>query len=647
MKHVRVPVTLTLTGPILTQASAPGALGIDSPVARDGEKRVYLPFSLVKGRIRQSWYELRPDGEATDGDDWFGRPSNVGDWSPGRGRFRFSDFVAAQGDPNGRTHRIRLDSKTGAADEGALQFIESPFAPGKNVQFRGEVRWFSGGGDGSDADRGDPYEELKRAFLWTSSYGAERTTGFGRVAAVDVGTRVVTPLAELSSSKAAAPAVVGIAIEMLDPFCVARRRVAHNLFESEDVISGAVLRGVLATAFNESIGRHGSAAIDEGVPRWKKLGKAFNAIRFSHALPVRVPACVDDAGLVAKRPVVPPLSLVQDHEGHWWDAALAEKPFVFRFDREDGGTGYRAPAFSIDWKDSGAVDAFFGVQCPGRELRVRTAIDWKERRAQKEQLFAYEMIVPKGFRWMAAADLSAVAETERAQVLAELDALLSISRDTAGERALPGLGKTKAKGRWTLAHPAAGEAASAEAARFEVSNVEVMLRPQVPSSLEPIAGNLWVITLQTPALLCDPETLNETSGPDALHAAYATVWEQLSDGKLTLVRYFARQSLAGGEYLQQRFTAGGKQSVPYRPFLLTDAGSVFVLRDKAGDARGLVEAWLAAGLPLPAWAVGRHDTTWKTNPFLPIDGFGAIAVNLECHEKKRPLPSAIAEVGGA
>ena len=58
MLEVTFTIRLTLQGPILTQATAIGAIGIDAPMARDSAGQYYLPFSLVRGRLRQSWAEL-------------------------------------------------------------------------------------------------------------------------------------------------------------------------------------------------------------------------------------------------------------------------------------------------------------------------------------------------------------------------------------------------------------------------------------------------------------------------------------------------------------------------------------------------------------------------------------------------------------
>ena len=210
-----------------------------------------------------------------------------------------------------------------------------------------------------------------------------------------------------------------------------------------------------------------------------------------------------------------------------------------------------APSFFKDWKSRNDVDAHFGWYRPERELRVRTAIDRRRRKAKEEQLFAYEMVNPKGFIWHANVDLHGVPADQQQAVETQLLEILSLG--------LQGVGKTK-------------------------SSAEMDVRPQ--GSIKPLhtgqvlpREGLWIITLQTPALICDPARLDESSGHRELHQAYASAWTELSGSSIILVRFFAEQSLAGGYYLHQRFQSGK----PYNPYVLTEPGSVFVLTAVPGQ----------------------------------------------------------------
>jgi hypothetical protein len=595
MRHVTLPVRLELIGPIMTQSSEPGDLGIDTPIARNEEGKVTLPFSLVKGKISESWRDL---GFTAD-DEWFGKGASV--FQPSRGRFRFSDFVATKG-AKGILHRIRIDDERNAADDGALQFIESPFKPGEKVTFEGSVSWIE------PETKPAPLAELKQAFRWTPGYGAEKTVGFGETASVAFSPMIETTITAAATSDTDTTPIHGLRLEVLDPFCIATRKIDGNLFDSDTTIPGNVIRGVLASTFNailgRDVGRDDRSIIDGNVAIWPTFGKWFNAVRFTAAFPI--------ADRCSNRPVVPPLSIVKDGNGNWWDAALVEGPFVF-----SDGKSFRAPEFAIDWKESSAVNTAFGwcdtagaAASPSQRLRVRTAMDGKRRRSKDQELFAYVSTSPRGFTWHASMDLSDVDEKERPQVRAELQALFA----SCGNDGIPALGKTKARVRFVEA---------AEPVPF------------IPSSPEPVEGDVWILTLQTKALLCDPHLLDESSDGGALHAAYAAAIEERSGNTLRLVRFFARQSLAGGTYLHGRFRKGS-----YEPFLLTEAGSTFVLQasdpQKVADAQKKIDGWRTGGLTLPQWAEDRYGVSWQTNPFLPMDGFGEVTVNLPPHVEKKP-----------
>jgi len=197
---------------------------------------------------------------------------------------------------------------------------------------------------------------------------------------------------------------------------------------------------------------------------------------------------------------------------------------------------------------------------------------------------------------------AAVPSTDRAKVEAQL-------RDLLG-RGLRGMGKTKAAADVQLS--------SGPAARG--------LHQSRPEPRDAV----WVVTLQTPALLCEPEGFND--GP--LCEGYQRVWSQLSADSLQMKRFYAQQYLAGGRYLYRRFQSHSD----YRPWLLTDAGSVFVFeaaRGRESYAQERIAEWLAHGLPLPGW-VARDGSDWNTCPFLPENGFGEIAVNLDVHWDRRP-----------
>jgi hypothetical protein len=323
-----------------------------------------------------------------------------------------------------------------------------------------------------------------------------------------------------------------------------------------------------------------------------ELSKYFWAIRFTHAFPV-----TEDG----KRPVVPPQSLVKGGDGRFHDVADGRRP---------GLVAGSAPAFAIDWKekDFGTVWGHFGWRSLKKDLRVRTAMDSDRRKGKDEALFAMETIIPGDTLWAAQVDLSRVPKEDRAKVEAQLWEIFY--------KGLLGLGKTKAAARPTRSGSVA-------------SRLESDASPR---------NNQWIVTLQTPALLCGTEYLSEASGAADLENAYRAIWEDISGGAIIMKEYFARQSLAGGYYLYKRFARTG--TAGYRPYLLTEAGSVFVLEakdDSLASTRKQIANWLETGLPLPSWVSQFADEDesqrWRFCPYIPENGYGEIAVNLPVHEQ--------------
>ena len=497
MLDITLTITLALKGPILTQSSVIGSYGVDNPMARTGEGKYYLPGTLVKGRLRQSWEELY---EAAGGaftppiDIWLGKQmgssTNISSSvEPSRGLLRFTDFIHSTGGSNDTLYRIRMDERRGAVDKGAYQVIEAPFAPRERVSFVGNVHYTAR--DETEANNIRRFVEI--GLRWITSLGAERTVGFGQL--IDVNVELTSrAVPTVTSHHASGSTFLDFVITPKAPFCIARRQVSPNLFESDSVISGGILKGCLASTWRSLLGLSHAGEVKESMdPARPELCRYFVKLRFTHAFPTLItrPA----------RPVVAPLSLVKDQAGKIYDVALCEGPGLI-------GNPPFAPSFFMDWKRSGDVQSRFGWKDPERELRVRTAIDRYKRKAKEEQLFAYEMIVPSGSVWCAGVNLSLIPAGEQGAVEAQLHDVLS--------HGLRGLGKTKV-------------------------SADVELKPQ--GSIQPVFGSqaeprdgYWVLTLQTPALLCDPAQLNESSGHTELHATYAAVWAQLSDNSLGLVR---------------------------------------------------------------------------------------------------------------
>ena len=190
MFDTTLTVTLTLKGPILTQSTAGRILWRKRTNGSISDGLHYLAGTLIKGRLRQSLNELY---EAAGGaftvpiDRLFGSATgsliSVGSSVKAiRGLLRFTDFIHLDQSESQTMYRIRMDEVRGAVARGAFQVIEAPFAPGARIDFTGTIRYIAQ--DQNEADTIRRYIEL--GLRWTTSFGADRTVGFGQLIEVDV-----------------------------------------------------------------------------------------------------------------------------------------------------------------------------------------------------------------------------------------------------------------------------------------------------------------------------------------------------------------------------------------------------------------------------------------------------------------------------
>ena len=617
----RFDVTLTLRAPILVHATEPSpktANGIDATCLRDRTTgRLMLPRTLVKGRLFQAHEELLAVNQGAkeepfDPEVWYGKAAGVdpsGRFAASPGSIRISDFLdvdpgAGEGESDGERCRITLDADLGAASDKALQVLELPYAAGQPVRFEGRIELREA------SDKRDQVRKwLSACFLWNEQFGAYRGVGFGTVVSVEVKDAqdpkpASRPAAAPGSCRAGAlPAVERIGLRILPegPLCLARESRTDNLFVSSDMISGSAVKGALAAAWNRRLGLRAAAPIDEATHGdLPELARSFSRLRILHAFP-----CAEGSD----RPERPPLSLVSAGGKVLYDAAFLPGPTLFEVEL-DKVKHWVAPAFAPDWKPDARARAgeLAGWAEPRRELRTRTRIDRKLRRAQENQLFTYEMVLPEGVQWRTELDLGLVDPRDRGRVSDQLLELL--------EGGLERLGKTQERARVGLVDTRA---------------------------FSPIDGpGPWAVRLQTDALLADP-TLVRVDDPDSieqgLELAYKQSWQALlADPGARLVRWFTGETLAGGQYLHLRFRKSG--ATAYRPFLVTEAGSTFVLEglSEAGWAR-LAELE-RHGLPLTRAVAEAHGSTWHENPFLRENGFAEITVSGEPWRSLAPPANA-------
>ncbi|MCI0694808.1 hypothetical protein L0337_22725, partial [candidate division KSB1 bacterium] len=412
-------------------------------------------------------------------------------YDPMRGALYFDDFTSKSQNKDEVRYRIGIDAEQGAVKKGFYQVLDAPYQVGESVTFSGAIRFSA-----TDIGAADKIKrEVEIGLRWITSLGAERSVGFGRLLDVKVGAPQQTT-ATAKAVSATGVSVLSLKLSPKAPFCLARRRIDPNLFESDAIISGAAIKGSLASTWLALLGKSPNGAIEADTDSTRaELCRHFDKVRFTHAFPALKSQ--------STRPVTAPLSLVKAGK-KVYDVAQSAGPVLLNNDDNE----LVAPEFAVDWKSDSDVQQDFGWAEPERELRVRTAIDSSRRKAKDEQLFAYDKVVPHKADWVCQIDLGAVPQADRAKVEAQLRDLLA-----SGLRAV---GKTKT---------------------HVTVEVQSTVTPANHVSQNKARDGVWIITLQTPSLLCDQEAILQSN----LHDAYQQVWAQLSGDAIQLVRFFARQ----------------------------------------------------------------------------------------------------------
>lgn len=618
MKSVTLAISLTLKGPLLSQSSSPGELGLDSVVARHKDNTPYLPGTLIIGNLRQSLEELT----SIDTDfnpplqDWLGEASLNS--VPKSKRLFFSDFRLDRADRNKlqESHirdRITVDPETGAVKAQHILMMENPFVTGEQYIFTGNLHFFA-----ADHQVAEILDKVKTGFNWFTQLGSMKSIGFGLVEDVSFSEESIKVIPPLDDSSADVPETIGLVIKPRYPLCMSSdARKSTNLFESNAIISGGAIIGSIATSWHQLMGETGNEVTESLDPERNALCKHFSRLQISHAFASPLSQ--------GKRPLVAPLSLCQvgDDANTFYDVANVSSPCLIKVSNKQDQLTAEPPAFALDWKQVNAPQQCYpwpylrfsdwGWASVDTDLRVRTQIDPVSKRSSEGELFAYELILPNeqgddAFAWYAEINLSRIPIEDRAAVYHQLKSLLS-----AG---IIGLSKTNT--------PADIEF---------VENLNSVFA-NGPNHTE----SQWAITLQTDTLLGSTEALGVEAQQADLEAMYKSVWEDLSDGKLTLTRYFARQKFSGSEYRKNVF----QKTEKYRPWLLTEAGSVFILEAKdesaKQDALDMLKKWQQQGLPLAKSTLEYYQINedqsqqWRDCPYVPQNGYGEIAVDIAMPE---------------
>lgn len=537
--------------------------------------------SHVKGKLREAFEGLR-ETELIDDQEIDRLLGKESDSRPHRGKLNFSDFRPKIPDIHYNTlTRVKMDTQTGTAKENALVTIEHLNRPASLSVWTGTLSFVT---DGEDAE--GIRETVLRGLKWITNFGAIKGNGHGRLERVTVELQKDTtlPVVHLPDVQTS---VLTLQFEFHDPVFIGGIARGSNFKASQEIIPGAVLKGAFARFLNELCGADDTAEITMENTSVKNtfphLTRHFSRIRFSHAFPVHVTA--------QRRPVAIPFSTVQDAEEHLWDLALHK---ALREDRSlqenrtdahtdavvctfrDKDENETAPVYQIDWKNMSAIKPYFGWGTCQTVNTTRTAIEDATRTAEEEKLYTFQYISPdapdrRKNRWIATLRLPVPPD------MSEIEAnLLHHEFQKALQAGWRYLGKRDA--------------------RFRLSIFPGDFGYHIASPFGPLVNNMAIVVLQTDVLLFDCRSAAGQRDPDPARL-YREYWQAATDDTCQLVTYFARQKMEGG-YLVRRYEPPDK---PYYPYILTEAGSVFVLRTQACSNRYLVrlsaKVKLNSGMP--------------------------------------------------
>lgn len=603
-------INLIVLGPFLTAATGSEQYGVDKSAHRDYMGQLVIPASHIKGKLRSSLDELDPFFDPADRPDLkalFGEKSADGSYEPLPATVHFSDLVSSILDIGGTRTRVTINHASQTAQQNMLRKIEDPFPSGTEISFDGKVTFSA-----SDANAAIRLASvLQLGLQWLATVGAEKGVGFGRLKSAKVSspTENEVPAIQTISGTSNALHLRITAHEPLLAGGIKSRRT--NYIVSRQELTGGLLKGALAAALNEAHGvnpvtRPLDASYAGDFPGFEALVKHFSAIRVTHARPTL-------AG--DPRPTRRPLSAVEYEEsvvGTEEEGKLSFADVALSNKRRPLVQGRHSPAYYGDAKN---LDRYEGLAKPAELFVTRSEINDESQRTAEGQLFTYQFYAPctengEQIEWVCNVNFDAIYEpAERKDARQQFAA--------AVRQHLHRLGKL---GRAVTVAVSDNQAAPA----------------MVSSNI--IQDGLALVTLQSDAIMLDPDTVRSLPLGQDLYEAYAAYWHDLSNGALALDDFYAHQGFEGG-YLYHRYLGAAERSNHpnrYRPYYLTLAGSLFKLRVVNEEiATQLLTRWLTGGLPLPKWALieyGQYKRPlWETCPFVPENGYGEIAVNLAWH----------------
>jgi len=616
-------VELTIRAPFISGGGGDGTRGLNKLFIRQSDGRIAVNGSHIKGKLREALKELqKPLGIPKDKIIELFGPEKSTDKSSDeqnqearidyrtKSRLRFSDFIitspSMQVDCSAnqkRLTKVRINSITGSSKEKALQIVENIFDSGTPVTLLGNISFFS-----ELSEAASTAETLSKGLKWITALGGSKGSGFGRLERASTTLRNSAHIS--SQTYSGHHKKFNIHFEFFDDLLIGGIKKATYFVESETVIPGGAIKGSLSRFLNRlcgtspdwtAIGTNNSAVSDQ----FPLLAKYFSKIRCSHAFPVAIER--------ERRPVTIPFSAVSvKGDKDIYDVALLDQE---SFIRQPGH-----PSFQINWKSFDKAYRLFGWTLPEIINKTRTKIHEKSKRAQEESLYTFQYLTPfqpresgqeecrKKIKWITNITMPTLESADHQQQLAKefIDAI---------HQGWQYLGKRDARFNFSVHEP-------------EPKAYHEYFEELSPETCEGLA----IVVLQTDTLMFDGKSLAENAMhfPD-LHVAYKQFWDEVTDGSCEMIRFFARQKFAGGYQAKNSY----QLHEHYYPFVLTEAGSVFVLHiDIPEKAVSILQNLRNNGLTLPSditkW-FSPDKEQWQQCPFVPENGYGEIRINLKWH----------------
>lgn len=678
---LRYLVTIYTVGPFVTAGEGIGVPGVDVSRAKTADGTHAIPGSHIAGKLREALVRLlmmsdfvtaspSPPNTAAERVSqerkaWqeadriagllFG-PNPLVDRPAGQGprpsRVRVSRFVRVSGGSDGPLlNRIAVDKTRRTARDQMLAFQEAG-EHGAEEEWEGSIE-FEGFGS-SDQGHLD-------ALLWAclqdmrvfANLGCGRGIGFGKIQRIEIlrngndcvgcqqldvikealkwvcvrptrnGAR--SPVRPCDSTLPDLSARLLVHITLKSPLVVADYSPSDNLRETRDDIPGSVLKRALADVWPDPAGDvcPGNFVEDE----------KFDAIQIRFGFPVADPN-------EALRPWPYPLTTYAYKGWGWGDAArtrlpadtlledLSKKPRSLTVTDQGGGTKRRLFQPDLDALQGWAPGGRGATFRPDHVLISRTAIDPFRQGAAQAQLFSLRAVAEKHVRRCDDGTMVRDASSGRPEFVPQVYLFeVRCPKDTRDKvekclAAIRHLGKVIRRGF--------GE--------VEVS-VQPMERPPSDGLRERLQQfwretgsnphRLVPVMLATEALLLPPGRYPVVG--QEVKDQYQQVWQKVlarlpgpgNSVRVTVEALYVRHRLRGG------VTASGENKGP--PVLLTDPGSVFVLRfDGIEDDRlfPLLFNLEQYGAEVPEHVNAVQEAWGCFCPYRASNGYGEVVI---CH----------------